>query len=162
MTWLRLFDRGPTVNTLAPAIKTIAVQCLIFCFAKAMSYQIKLLSLPAIGNYVITFGRGVFHSRELERLLVEVTRATQSLADCKVLIDLQDATVQISPMDLDKLVKGLKIDLWLGDNKIAVVTAPPVEQHSLLSSLTTSLSLLQVKIALFDRVENALHWLTEA
>ena len=127
-----------------------------------MSYQIKLLSLPAIGNYVITFGRGVLRTQELERLLVEVTHAAQSLADCKVLIDLQDATVQISPMDLGKLITGMQIDLWLGDNKIAILAAPPVEQHNLLSSLARSLSMLQVKIALFDHVEDALRWLTEA
>ena len=127
-----------------------------------MSYQIKLLSLPAIGNYVITFGRGVLRTQELERLLVEVTHAAQSLADCKVLIDLQDATVQISPMDLGKLITGMQIDLWLGDNKIAILAAPPVEKHNLLSSLARSLSMLQVKIALFDHVEDALRWLTEA
>ena len=127
-----------------------------------MSYQIKLLSLPAIGNYVITFGRGVLRTQELERLLVEVTHAAQSLADCKVLIDLQDATVQISPMDLGRLITGMQIDLWLGDNKIAILAAPPVEQHNLLSSLARSLSMLQVKIALFDQVEKALRWLTDA
>jgi len=127
-----------------------------------MSYQIKLLSLPAIGNYVITFGRGVLRTQELERLLVEVTHAAQSLADCKVLIDLQDATVQISPMDLGKLITGMQIDLWLGDNKIAILAAPPVEQHNLLSSLARSLSMLQVRIAIFDQIENALRWLTEA
>jgi hypothetical protein len=147
---------------LAPAIKTLAVQSLIFCLDKAMSYQIKLLSLPAIGNYVITFGRGVLRTQELERLLVEVTHAAQSLADCKVLIDLQDATVQISPMDLGKLITGMQIDLWLGDNKIAILAAPPVEQHNLLSSLARSLSMLQVRIAIFDQIENALRWLTEA
>jgi len=127
-----------------------------------MSYQIKLLSLPAIGNYVITFGRGVLRTQELERLLVEVTHAAQSLADCKVLIDLQDATVQISPLDLGKLITGMQIDLWLGDNKIAILAAPPVEQHNLLSSLARSLSMRQVRIALFDQVEKALRWLTEA
>ena len=127
-----------------------------------MSYQIKLLSLPAIGNYVITFGRGVLRTQELERLLVEVTHAAQSLADCKVLIDLQDATVQISPMDLGKLITGMQIDLWLGDIKIAILAAPPVEQHNLLRSLARSLSMLQVKIALFDQTEKALRWLTEA
>ena len=127
-----------------------------------MSYQIKLLSLPAIGNYVITFGRGVLRTQELERLLVEVTHAAQSLADCKVLIDLQDATLQISPMDLGKLITGMQIDLWLGDNKIAILAAPPVEQHNLLSSLARSLSMMQVKIALFDQVEKALRWLTDA
>jgi hypothetical protein len=147
---------------LAPAIKTLAVQSLIFCLDKAMSYQIKLLSLPAIGNYVITFGRGVLRTQELERLLVEVTHAAQSLADCKVLIDLQDATVQISPMDLGKLITGMQIDLWLGDNKIAILAAPPVEQHNLLTSLATSLSMLQVRVALFDQIEKALRWLTEA
>jgi hypothetical protein len=147
---------------LAPAIKTLAVQSLIFCLNKAMSYQIKLLSLPAIGNYVITFGRGVLRTQELERLLVEVTHAAQSLADCKVLIDLQDATVQISPLDLGKLITGMQIDLWLGDNKIAILAAPPVEQHNLLSSLARSLSMRQVRIALFDQVEKALRWLTEA
>jgi len=147
---------------LAPAIKTLAVQSLIFCLNKAMSYQIKLLSLPAIGNYVITFGRGVLRTQELERLLVEVTHAAQSLADCKVLIDLQDATVQISPLDLGKLITGMQIDLWLGDNKIAILSAPPVEQHNLLSSLARSLSMRQVRIALFDQVEKALRWLTEA
>ena len=127
-----------------------------------MSYQIKLLSLPAIGNYVITFGRGILRTQELERLLVEVTHAAQSLADCKVLIDLQDATVQISPLDLGKLITGMQIDLWLGDNKIAILAAPPVEQHNLLSSLARSLSMRQVRIALFDQVEKALRWLTEA
>ena len=127
-----------------------------------MSYQIKLLSLPAIGNYVITFGRGVLRTQELERLLVEVTHAAQSPADCKVLIDLQDATVQISPLDLGKLITGMQIDLWLGDNKIAILAAPPVEQHNLLSSLARSLSMRQVRIALFDQVEKALRWLTEA
>jgi len=147
---------------LAPAIKTLAVQSLIFCLNKAMSYQIKLLSLPAIGNYVITFGRGILRTQELERLLVEVTHAAQSLADCKVLIDLQDATVQISPLDLGKLITGMQIDLWLGDNKIAILAAPPVEQHNLLSSLARSLSMRQVRIALFDQVEKALRWLTEA
>ena len=127
-----------------------------------MSYQIKLLRLPAVGNYVITFGRGVLRTQELERLLLEVTRAAQSLADCKVLIDLQDATLHISPMDLGKLITEMQIDSWLGDNKIAVLAGTPVEQHDLLKWLTTSLSIMQVKIALFDQLENALRWLTEA
>ncbi|HLN85074.1 MAG TPA: hypothetical protein VK200_01400 [Candidatus Limnocylindrales bacterium] len=147
---------------MAPAIKKLAAQCLIFYLDKAMSYQIKLLSLPAVGNYVITFGRGVLRTQELERLLVEVTRAAQSLADCKVLIDVQDATLQISPMDLGKLLTEMQIDSWLGDNKIAVLAKPPVEQHNLLKWLTRSLSIMQVNIALFDQLETALRWLTEA
>jgi len=67
--------------------------------------------------------------RGFRELLDKIVVATASLFDCKVLIDLQDATLRIRPTDLFELVGKFDIAKWLHQNKAALISSPDIDQY---------------------------------
>jgi hypothetical protein len=126
-----------------------------------MNYQLKLLRLPNHENYVIMLARGSVDSAALKTIFTEMTQATQSLPDCKVLIDLQDARLGFEPADFESSVMELKLEQWHHNNKVALVLAPQPDHLKYLIHVTTYLSNWKINAAGFDSVTTAVNWLTD-
>jgi hypothetical protein len=124
-----------------------------------MDLQVKVFSWPDRGNHLIMIIRGVMDLGGFEQVAQEVARASQSLQDCKVLIDLQDTACSLETKDLQTFVNGLKPDLWPSTNKVAVVSPREIEQYEQLLMLTSGLSKRGFSSAVFYDSAAAVSWL---
>ena len=104
-----------------------------------MDLTIKSLELSG-GNYLIVITRGHADARELEQVFLKVALRSQSLVDCKVLIDLADVRLSLEPADIHELVDDLRPDLLRPDIKIAVVSSTETREFDQLRVLSTALS----------------------
>ena len=126
-----------------------------------MKFQIKLFRWPDRGNHVIIIARGFINTDGLEQIFRNVAETTQSLVDCKVLIDLLDATYRFEAADINAFVSRLSSDSFPNNSKIALVSAREIEPYDQLHRLSTCLSPLGLKIAAFYDSNMAVDWLAE-
>jgi hypothetical protein len=94
----------------------------------------------------------------LEQIFREVTTVTQPLLDCKIVIDLQDAMCELATTDIQGFVNELKPDGW-SSHKVAMLSPHEIEQYEQLLILTSGLSKLGFKIAVFYDSKAAVSWL---
>ena len=127
------------------------------CDFSTMDLRIKLLELSG-GNYLIVITRGLIDAGRFEQIFREVAATSQSLPNCKILIDLTDARLRLEPPDIDVLVNGLGHDLFRPDIKIAVVSSE-IDEFDRLRSLSASLCNLGLKVVVFDNAKGAVVWL---
>jgi hypothetical protein len=126
-----------------------------------MDFQIKLFSWPERGNHLIMITRGVLDIGGLDQIFREVATVTQPLPDCNVVIDLQDAVCNLEAADIEAFVNGLKPNEWPISNKVAMVSPRDNEQYDWLFRLTSGVSKLGFKIAVFYDSKAAVSWLAE-
>src|SRR4029077_12670859 len=77
-----------------------------------MDLQIKLFSGLDRGNHVIIITRGSIDIEGFREIFRNVVNTTRSLLDCKVLIDLQDATYKLEPGDIRAFADNLRPEQW--------------------------------------------------
>jgi hypothetical protein len=126
-----------------------------------MDFQIKLFSWPDKGDHLIMITRGLLDRAALEQIFQEVATVTRPLRDCKVIIDLQDATCDLNTADIRTFASGLKPHRWPATNKVAIVSPRDSEQYNQLLMLACDLAKLSFKIAVFTDSKSAVNWLTE-
>jgi len=126
-----------------------------------MNYQIKLFHWPERGDHVIMIVRGFVEIEGFKQMFGKVGEMTASLWDCKVLIDLVDATYALDPADIKALVSDIVPEIWPVNSKIALVSTPQLQQHNQLLLLAASLSNRGCKVAAFYDSKSAVTWLTE-
>jgi hypothetical protein len=85
-----------------------------------MDLQIKLFSGFDRGNNVIIITRGTVDIEGFREIFRNVVNTTRSLLDCKVLIDLQEATCQLEPGDICAFADNLRPEYWPPTNRVAV------------------------------------------
>jgi hypothetical protein len=127
-----------------------------------MDLQIKLFSGLDMGNYVIIITRGSIDIEGFREIFRNVVNATRSLLDCKVLIDLQEATYRLEPADIVAFAANLRPEFWPPTNKVALVSVSDQQEHRQLCVLSTFLSNRVIKNAVFKDTKTALSWLVEA
>ena len=125
-----------------------------------MNYQIKLFHWPERGDHVIMIVRGFVEIEGFKQMFCKVREMTASLSDCKVLIDLLDATYGLDPAGIKSFVTETTSDVWPVKSKIALVSTPQTQQHNQLLLLAASLSNRGYKIAAFYDSKSAVSWLT--
>jgi len=125
-----------------------------------MNLEIKLLQLPERGNHLIVIAGGILDSAELEQIFRQVEEKTQSLLDCKVLIDLDAADLRFVTADLQVVFHALAAGLSHRSIKIALVSSPKIDESDRLDALRASLSSAGLKVALFDDAKSAVAWLS--
>ena len=125
-----------------------------------MHIKIKLFGWPE-GNYMIMIARGILNGRGLEQILIKVSAATLARANCKVLIDLMDATCAIAPAEIDRLFSDLRPDLYPAQSKIALVSTLDDDHHASLSDVSTCLGKYGFRIACFRDSKAAVDWLAD-
>ncbi len=132
-----------------------------FLLREPMSYQIKLLSWPDLGNYVIAITRDLITVNGLRKIFGRLTDLTQSLPDCKIIIDLEEASYRLERAEISALVDELKPELWARKTKIAMVSPSARTEYNELLILSTYLSQVGFKVAVFDGPKAAIDWLAE-
>jgi hypothetical protein len=140
-------------KTVANAFRHIFILDGIF-----MRIQIKQLSWPK-GTYMIVIAQGLLNAGGLEQILTKVAAATLAHANCKVLIDLIDATCRIAPAEIDQLLSELRPDLYPAGNRIALVSSLDDDHHANLSDVSTCLAKYGFRIAVFRDSKAAVDWL---
>ena len=127
-----------------------------------MDLQMKLFSGLDKGNYVIIITRGSIDIEGFREIFRNVVNTTRSLVDCKVLIDLQEATYRLEPADILAFAENLGPEFWPPTNKVALVSVSDQQEHRQLCVLSTFLSNRVIKNAVFKDTKTALSWLVEA
>ena len=126
-----------------------------------MNYQVKLFHWPERGDHVILIACGFVDIDGFKQMFRKVGEITASLSDCKVLIDLVDATYDLDLMDIKALVSAITPDLLPINPKIALVSTPQMQQRLPLMLLAASLSNRGRKVAAFYDSKPAVTWLIE-
>jgi hypothetical protein len=126
-----------------------------------MNYQVKLFHWPERGDHVIMIARGFVEIEGFKQMFCKLGEMTAALSDCKVLIDLMDATYGLDPAGIKAFVSEITPDGWPLKSKIALVSTPQLPQHNQLLLLAASLSNRGCKVAAFFDSKSAVTWLTE-
>jgi hypothetical protein len=126
-----------------------------------MNYQVKLFHWPERGDHVILIACGFVDLNGFRQMFSKVLEVTVSLSDCKVLIDLVDATYDLGPVEIEAFVSAITPDLLPINSKIALVSTPQMQQHNPLLLLAASLSNRGCKVAAFYDSKSAVTWLIE-
>ena len=126
-----------------------------------MNYQVKLYHWPERGDHVIMIACGFVDLEGFKQMFRKVGEVTAALSDCKVLIDLVDATYDLDPMDIKAFVSAITPDLLPINPKIALVSTPQMKQRIPLTLLAASLSNRGCKVAAFYDSKSAVTWLIE-
>ena len=124
-----------------------------------MRLKIKVLHWPDAGHYAIVITQGVLDVQGLLRIFYGVSRATEGLPDCKVLIDFEDAEYRFGPAEIYSFVKGLGSRTRLRETKIALVSGSGKEPFAGLIMLGSCLSTRGFKVAVFPDPKAATAWL---
>ena len=108
---------------------------------------------------MIMIAQGILNAGGLEQILSKVAAATLGHANCKVLIDLIEATCRIAPAEIDQLLSELRPDLYPAGNRIALVSPLDDDDHANLSDVSTCLAKYGFRIAVFRDSKDAVDWL---
>ena len=127
-----------------------------------MDLQIKQFSGLDRGNHVIIITRGSVDIEGFREIFRSVVNATRSLLDCKVLIDLQEATYQLEPADICAFADNLRPEYWPPTNRVALVSESDPHDYSQLCVLSTLLSNRAIRNAVFQDTRTAVNWLADA
>ena len=125
-----------------------------------MNYRIRAYPWAGQENHVNISIQGCLNLRELKEILHKIKALTETVANCKLLIDLSDAQLRVDPLDIGLLVSECASDEWFHGSKVALVSAS--ESQPQLLSLAASLANRGFKIAAFDNAKLATDWLAEA
>jgi hypothetical protein len=150
------------VNLKSPNVKTIRLRVITSASGRfIMDLQIKLFSGLDRGNHIIIITRGSVDIEGFREIFRNVVNTTRSLLDCKVLIDLQDATYQLEPGDIRAFADNLRPEYWPSTNRVALVSEPDPQDYRQLCVLSTFLSNRDIKNAVFKDTIAAVSWLAD-
>jgi hypothetical protein len=124
-----------------------------------MNLKIKLLQLPSRGNHLIVIAGGIIDPAALEQIFRQVEQETQSLGDCKILIDLDSADLRLEPVDLHDAFQALAADLSHRSIKMALVSSLGSDANRL-DLLRAYLCRAGLTVGLFDDPKSAVAWLS--
>src|SRR4030095_9494367 len=151
------------VNPMSPNVKTITLRIITSVSGRfIMDLQIKLFSGLDRGNHVIIITRGSIDIEGFREIFRNVVNTTRSFLDCRVLIDLQDATYKLEPGDIRAFADNLRPEQWPPTNRVALVSEPDPQDYRQLCVLSTFLSNRAVKNAVFKDTRTAVSWLADA
>ena len=125
-----------------------------------MEFTAKLFGWQGTGNLLIVLARGAMNAPDFTGLFRNVRAETQSLSQCKVLIDLTDSTYEIGREEIERLVAGLALDGWAERNKIAFVSTPEIIHYHRLYFLHSALAGRGLMVGVFRDTKVAVDWLT--
>jgi hypothetical protein len=97
-----------------------------------------------------------------DQIAQELIRVCHPLPNCKVIIDVQDATYRLEPKQIHTLVNRFKPNQWPDVHKIALVSSSEIEQYDQLCMVSASLSKQGFKVAAFHDSKLAIDWLAES
>jgi hypothetical protein len=126
-----------------------------------MRFKIKLLDWPDAGHHAVVIAQGLVDIDGVGEILRAIARATETLQDCKVLIDFEDAECSIGVSDICARGDSLRPQKAIQEKKIALVSGTDKKQHAKLLMLSTCLWTRGFKVAVFQNPKEATVWLAE-
>ncbi len=124
-----------------------------------MEFQAKLFSWQDTGNHLFVLARGAMDGPGLTRLFGKIRAETQSLSECKVLVDLSYGTCQVDGDEIERLVAGFDLDGWAAGNRIALLSGPEIIDYHRLYFLRTAVAGRGLVVEVFRDLKVALDWL---
>jgi hypothetical protein len=126
-----------------------------------MDMETKFFSWGLTGeDHVTVIARGRIDAGGVKQIFLNVAEITQMLVGCGVLIDLRQGKYRLTYRDIDGLLNELKPALWRLRHRIALVSAPAIEQSDQLFMLSVCLSDQGLEADVFyDIYYRAIEWL---
>src|SRR5262245_16377934 len=146
-----------------PMSRRIAVESLSFHAkgAKTMDMETKFFSLPLTGeDHVTVIARGRIDVGGVKQIFLSVAEITQMLVGCGVLIDLRQGSYRLTYRDIYGLLNELKPALRRLHHRIALISAPTIEQSDQLFMLSVCLADQGLEADVFYDIPRAIEWLT--
>jgi len=128
---------------------------------RSMDFQIRTFLALERGNHVMAIIGGAVATQGLIHIFNKVINETQPLLDCKILIDFQESILKILPSDVLEFVESIEFETWPHNNKIALISAPKIEQYRQLAMLGESLMKQKLDVAVFYDMKEAISWLSD-
>lgn len=127
-----------------------------------MDIETKFFSWPLTGDdHVTVIARGRVDADVVKQIFLNVVEITQRLVGCGVLIDLRQGSYRLTYRDIQALFSDLKPALWPLHKRIALVSAPAIEQSDQLFLLSACLSDQGLEADVFYDSYRAVEWLAQ-
>ena len=126
-----------------------------------MRFNIKLLHWPDAGHYALVIAQGLINMQGFVQIVHAVSRATEALPDCKVVIDFEAAEGKIGSADIDGFVNTLGAEMRIQEKKMALVSGTGREHYADLIVLSSCLTPRGFNVAVFHDAKDATAWLSE-
>ena len=125
-----------------------------------MDMETKFFSWPLTGeDHVTVIARGRIDAGGVKQIFLNVAEITRMLVGCGVLIDLRQGSYRLNYRNIYGLFNELKPALWPLRHRIALVSAPAIEQSDQLFMLSVCLSDQGLEADVFYDIYSAIEWL---
>ena len=94
-----------------------------FILHDTMDFHLKLVQLTEKGNHLIVITRGIIDGNGLAQIFRQISKATEALSECMIMIDLEDADLALQADDVEAIMAQLDSDQWHAANKLALVSS---------------------------------------
>jgi hypothetical protein len=125
-----------------------------------MDFHIKLVQLTERGNHLIVITRGLIDAEGFRQIFRRITERTQSLSQCMIMIDLEDAELRLRPTEFDAIAQEFDSNRWRVANKIALVSSD-AGKFDQLCALSQTLCDRGLSVAAFSDDKAAVEWLSD-
>jgi hypothetical protein len=130
--------------------------------AVKMDIETKFFNWALTGeDHLTVIARGRIDVDGVRRIFLNIAEITQMLVGGGVLIDLRQGRYRLTYRDISGLLRELKPALWPVHNRIALVSAPAIEQSDQLFMLSICLAERGVQADVFYDVYRAIEWLAQ-
>jgi hypothetical protein len=127
-----------------------------------MDIETRFFNWPLTGeDHLTVIVRGRIDVDGVRRIFLNVAEVTQMLVGGGVLIDLRRGCYRLTYRDVCGLLNELKPALWPVHNRIALVSAPAIEQSDQLFMLSLCLSERGLQADVFYDIYRAIEWLAQ-
>jgi hypothetical protein len=127
-----------------------------------MDMETKFFNWSLTGvDHLTVIARGRIDANGVRQIFLNIVEITQALVGGGVLIDLRQGRYRLTYRDIDDLLNKLKPVIWALHNKIALVSAPAIEQSDQLFMLSFCLSELGFEADVFYDTYRAIEWLAQ-
>ena len=121
-----------------------------------MQIVTKLFRSQSRAAQLIMLARGILNIAGLHQIVVELSRLTQDIDECEMLIDLADASYELDGDKIDAYIDRAPLSR---SHKIALISARSHEKFNTLSVLSDCLLSRGFRTAIFYDEKVALEWL---
>jgi hypothetical protein len=127
-----------------------------------MDMEAKFFNWSLTGeDHLTVIARGRIEAAGVRQIFLKVVEITQVLVGGGVLIDLRQGRYRLTYRDINGLLSELKPALWALHNRIALVSAPAIEQSDQLFMLSFCLAELGFEADVFYDIYRAIEWLAQ-
>ena len=127
-----------------------------------MDIEAGFFSWPVTGeDHVTVVARGHIEAEGIKKIFLDAAQINRMLVGRGVLIDLRQGSYRFTYRDIYGLFDELRPFLWPLHGRIALVSAPAIEQSDQLFVLSVCLSDQGLEADVFYDIPRAIEWLTQ-